>query len=182
LTNSTQLSYKGEGSALYRVMATVRGGVDGLVDTAAFETFLATAEPRLRVALVATYGSVDGQAAAFDALSWAWEHWDRVQGMANPVGYLFRVAQTSVRKSLPRPVPFDHHQPHVDQPTLEPEMSVALARLSEQQRTVVLLVHAFGWTIREVAAVLGIAASTVQTHAERGLSRLRTILEETDER
>lgn len=59
-----------------------------------FERFLATAEPRLRTALTAAYGPVNGRAAAVDALSWAWEHWSRLRDMANPVGYLFRVGQT----------------------------------------------------------------------------------------
>ena len=55
-----------------------------------FAAFVADAEPRLRMALVAAYGPVDGREAAVDALSWAWENWDRLQEMANPVGYLYR--------------------------------------------------------------------------------------------
>lgn len=45
-----------------------------------------------------------------------------------------------------------------------------------------MLVHAFGWTIRDVARMLEVAPSTVQTHLDRGLDRLRQLLENTDER
>ena len=55
------------------------------IDVGIFEEFVASAEPRLRIALIATYGPLDGQTAALDALSWAWEHWDEVRAMANPV-------------------------------------------------------------------------------------------------
>ena len=44
-----------------------------------------------------------------------------------------------------------------------------------------MLVHAFGWTIRDTARTLMVAPSTVQTHLERGLARLRQLLEMTDE-
>ena len=68
------------------------------VDIDAFEEFATRNERRLRIALIATYGPQDGQIAALDALSWAWEHWHDVQAMGNPVGYLYRVGQSSVRR------------------------------------------------------------------------------------
>jgi len=51
-----------------------------------FDAFVRVAEERLRIALTAVYGPVDGQAAALDALSWGWEHWERLQPMRNPIG------------------------------------------------------------------------------------------------
>jgi hypothetical protein len=68
---------------------------------AAFSVFLGEVEPRLRQALVATYGPVDGREATVDALSWAWEHWDRLGDVANPAGYLFRVGQRRCAGSHP---------------------------------------------------------------------------------
>ena len=59
---------------------------------------------------------------------------------------------------------------------MEPGLLAALARLSPRQREVVVLVDAFEWTHREVADLLGIRASSVQTHLERGLARLRAAL------
>jgi DNA-directed RNA polymerase specialized sigma24 family protein len=147
-----------------------------------FEDFVAETESRLRIALMATYGPLDGQTAALDALSWAWEHWDKVRSMANPIGYLYRVGQTAARRQRARPIPIDEatFRDH-GIPEINPELIPALAQLSAQQRTTVMLVHAFGWTIRDVARMLELAPSTIQTHLERGLERLRHQLEERDE-
>lgn len=149
-------------------------------DTAAFDEFVKASEPRLRHALTAAFGPVDGRAAAVDALSWAWEHWDQVRDMANPVGYLFRVGQTTARRSWARPFPIEAvvEADGVTLP-LDRDLLRALHALSEQQRLVVLLLHAFAWTIRDTAEALELAPSTVQTHAERGLARLRQLLEQT---
>ena len=59
----------------------------------------------------------------------------------------------------------------------EPVLPEALSRLSEMQRTAVLLVHGFGWTYEEVADRLELARSSVQKHAERGIRKLRKALE-----
>jgi RNA polymerase sigma factor (sigma-70 family) len=53
----------------------------------------------------------------------------------------------------------------------------ALRDLPERQRVAVMLVHGFGWKLAEVAEITGIRVPTVQTHAERGLARLRRALE-----
>ena len=150
-------------------MGTVRG------EEASFVEFARTAEPRLRYALVARYGADQGREVANDALVHGWRHWERVQGMANPVGYLYRVGQRAARRR--RPVPAgDPIGPEHRPPWVEPGLSAALARLSPRQREVVVLVDAFEWTHREVANLLGIRASSVQTHLERGLARLRAAL------
>ena len=58
-------------------------------------------------------------------------------------------------------------------PWVEPGLAGALGRLSEQQRTVVLLLHAYDWTMSEVADALGVSKATVQTHEHRAMKRLR---------
>ena len=62
-----------------------------------FDQFFATAEPKLRRALVASYGGERGREATAEALAWAWEHWPKVQSMQHPLGYLYRVAQSRSR-------------------------------------------------------------------------------------
>ncbi len=66
-----------------------------------FAEFVATAEPRLRRALFPVGGVATADAVA-DALAYAWEHWDRVQAMDNPIGYLYRVGRSRLR---PRKTP-----------------------------------------------------------------------------
>jgi RNA polymerase sigma-70 factor (ECF subfamily) len=141
----------------------------------AFERFFADAEPRLRRALVARLGIERGREATAEALAWAYEHWSEVQHMTNAVGYLYRVGQSRTRPrkavtadrlgatSVPGPQPA----------SVDPQLWAALWELSDNQRQAVVLVHAYGWTLREAAEVMGCSISTVNTHLRRGLKRLR---------
>jgi len=48
-----------------------------------------------------------------------------------------------------------------------------MENLPVQQRTVIALLHGYQWSIGEVADLMGVSRSTVQSYAERGLARLR---------
>jgi DNA-directed RNA polymerase specialized sigma24 family protein len=141
-----------------------------------FSDFLRRHEPGLRRALVARYGPEIGREAAADALTYGWEHWDRLGRMANPAGYLYRVGQSKSRRFRRRriafPAPEDHGLPWV-----EPALAPALAALPARQRQTVVLVHGFAYTHAEVADLLGLSRSSVQKHVERGLTALRARLE-----
>jgi RNA polymerase sigma-70 factor (ECF subfamily) len=148
-------------------------------ETERFERFAATAEPRLRRVLVAWYGVDVGAQATADAMGHAWEHFDEVEAMDNPVGYLFRVGQSKsrwYRRRSPR-LPA---VPAGELPDVDPRLPDALAQLSPQQRSAVLLVHAHGWTYVEAGDALGCSISTLRNHLERGLRRLRDLLGEED--
>jgi RNA polymerase sigma factor (sigma-70 family) len=145
----------------------------GSIDLEAFEDFVAAVEPRLRRALVAAYGSDRGRDATAEALAYAWEHWSRLQSLDNPTGYLFRVAQSRVRR---RRVPILFEIPETAEIRIEPRLPEALRSLSQNQRLAVVLVHAFGWKAAEVADLLGVNTTTVRNHLERGLRRLRESL------
>jgi DNA-directed RNA polymerase specialized sigma24 family protein len=143
-----------------------------------FEVFVARVETPLRTALVATFGPQIGSLAANDAVSWAWEHWEKVRTLENPIGYLYRVGRTSERRSRGRLISggvFDFQFDEI--PDFNPDLVPALRRLSRQQCTAVVLVHAFGWTVRDTALTLAIAPSSVQKHLERGLAKLRSALD-----
>lgn len=141
-----------------------------------FTVFVREVEPRLSYALAAAYGPEIGRESAADALAYAWEHWTEVQRMQNPAGYLYRVGQSSARRSRRRDPLF----PAVDQarlPDVEPALPAALATLSEAQRTALVLVHVLEWSEREAAELLGVDRSTVRRHCDRALARLRAELE-----
>lgn len=152
-----------------------------VADTAAMETFtefMAEAEPRLRRTLVSLYGPEVGREATADALTYGWEHWVKVKGMENPVGYLFRVGQSKAKRHRHREFPFPREPGNPDsEHWAEPGLDTALSRLSGPQRTAVLLIHGFEWTYEEVSQLLGVSRSTVQRHAERGMAKLRKALE-----
>jgi DNA-directed RNA polymerase specialized sigma24 family protein len=146
-------------------------------DAEAFTDFVREVGPRLKQSLIAALGGDAGSEATAEALAWAWEHWSRVEGMDNPGGYLYRLGRNRAASILRRNVVFpDLPDAPEGSPWVEPGLPTALGHLSEMQRVVVLLLHAFGWTHREVAEHLGIAAGTVQIHARRGMAKLRTDL------
>lgn len=142
--------------------------------SASFREFFAANEPRLRRALVATLGTERGREATAEAFAYAWEHWDRVGAMEHPLAYLFRVGRSRSRGRRTRAV---FEVPIPMEPWVEPALPKALERLSPRQRTAVILVHGYGWHLREVAELTGVKPTTVQNHLERGLARLRTMLE-----
>jgi RNA polymerase sigma-70 factor (ECF subfamily) len=132
---------------------------------------------RLRQVLVARFGWELGLEAWHDAVAYAWEHSADLDQMANPVGYLYRVAQTSVRRQRRANRRFE--LPSVDEhrlPDVEPRLPHALAGLSDRQRVAVMLVHAHGWAHDDAAQAMGIGVSTLRNHLRRGLERLRTEL------
>ena len=140
----------------------------------AFRDFVVDAERSLRRAFIAAYGIERAAEATAESLAWAWEHRERLDGMENPVGYLYRVGQsrTRVRRRPSLPTPEALRLPDVE-PTLIDE----LQRLPDRQRAAVWLVHACGWTHREVGEALGISTSAVSTHVARGTERLRARLD-----
>ena len=139
-----------------------------------FSVFFGEAEPRLRRALTAAYGPERGREATADALAYAWEHWTRVRRMRNPTGYLYRVGQS---RSRPRKRRLLWARPDASDPWVEPGLPPSLAKLTERQRVVTVLVCGFGWTLREVAQMTALSVTTVQNHLERGLASLRADLE-----
>jgi len=100
--------------------------------------------------------------------------------MDNPLGYLYRVGQT---RSRPRKVPpaDEWVLPAAVEHRFEPGLVAAVAALSEPQRVAVVLVHGYEWTLREVAELTGVTVSTVQTHVDRALAKLRAALEVVDD-
>ena len=145
----------------------------------AFVGFVRETEPKLRRALIAAAGGQRGREAACEAFEYAWEHWDRVRAMDNPVGYLYRVGRSrAFKKPRPNPAPLfpDTASGAGEMPWVEPALPAALTELTEKQRVAVLLVHGQQWTLTEVAKLLSVSPGSVQKHAERGLAKLRIAL------
>lgn len=142
-----------------------------------FRAFVEVVEPKLRRVLIASYGFEQGREATAEALAWAWENWDRAKSLDNQTAYLFRVGQSRIR-SHKVPVTFDRDSRA--EPWFEPALAPALAALTERQRVAVVLIHGFDWTLREVAELMEIRVTSVQTHLDRGLTNLRSALEVAD--
>jgi DNA-directed RNA polymerase specialized sigma24 family protein len=151
-----------------------------------FAQFVVDNRQSLRRALVAHHGPDLGTEALADAFAYAWQHWDRVAILANPVGYVFTVGdRLAVRAAIKR-----RREPSVDtedeqsqraqsppwfDSEVAPEMAELLAKLPARQRAAVLLVHAYGYTYRETAALLDVPVTTATNDVIRGTKALRKI-------
>lgn len=145
-----------------------------LRENSGFEAFVETDGCRLRRALVARFGVDLGNDVANDVMTYAWSNWSRVAGMENRVGYLYRVAQSEVRRyhrwrrrvvvCAPDDVMTDAY---------DDGLVAALAKVGHHQRVAVLLVHGYGYSYREVADVLDVSVAAVTNHVHRGLGALR---------
>ena len=173
---------------LYRVVVALDDRTRAVGEREArFARLVAAVEPSLRRALVAAYGPDTGRDAAAEALAWAWEHLDRLDGMANPAGYLWRVAQSSLRRQR-RAERFETGSAIVDRAAAatgpsdrwDDELVAALRRLTTHQRVAIVLVHAYGYHLNEAAAVLDCRVSTLRNHLARGLEHVRRDLDRTD--
>lgn len=58
------------------------------------------------------------------------------------------------------------------------DVVAALARLPERQRAAIVLHYYVGYSLKEIAEILGIAKPTVGVHLTRGRRRLRQLLED----
>lgn len=134
---------------------------------------------RLRQALIARYGVDLGGEAFSAAVTWAYEHRERLSTVGNRVGYLFRVGMSATRAQ----VRWQRRTTHRDVERLAeaqfPDVDLyrALQRLPTRQRVAVVLVHAHGWPYAEVAEILDVTVTAVTNHVHRGLGRLRKELE-----
>jgi RNA polymerase sigma-70 factor (ECF subfamily) len=146
-----------------------------------FEDFFDAQRPRLFAALCLVTGSrQEAEELSQDAFLRIWERWDRVVGMEEPVGYLFRVAMNLFRRRLRRTrvvstlrLPqreLDDAYATVD---ARDELVRALRDLTPRQRGAVVLTTMLGYSSEEAGAVLGIQASTVRVLAMNARETLR---------
>lgn len=143
-----------------------------------FTLFASVSQDTIRHALTAGFGVEVGRDAAEEALVYAWRHWDRVEAMGNPAGYVYRVGHRMAQKmskASRRPVVFPP-APAVNPVHVEPGLPGALGALSPKQRVVVVAVHGYGLSEREAAELLGISRSSVRRHSERAIAGLRRAL------
>jgi DNA-directed RNA polymerase specialized sigma24 family protein len=142
-----------------------------------YESFVSEHRVALRQAMVARFGVDVGCEATADAMAYAFEHWARVSIMTNPLGYLYRVGQTSARKQFRWSKPIALPPPDAQRlPDVEPGLPKALVGLSDERRVIVLLVHSHDWSYAQVADFLNIDIAKVRNELHRGLQQLRNDL------
>jgi RNA polymerase sigma factor (sigma-70 family) len=137
-----------------------------------FSDFYREGRERIARALSLTLADHDLAVEAVDeAMARAYQHWNRVGGLDNPGGWVYRVAlnwSRSVlrrRRRAPRPRP-DRDATDIG-PVSEPAILRALAELDVRQRAVVVCRHLLGWSEEETAIALSTPVGTIKSRLHR---------------
>lgn len=148
---------------------------------ATFEDFFRAEYDRLFRAVTMITGS---RQEAEDVLQVAFmkvfERWDRVSGMDNPEGYLYRIAMNEFRSRYRRAAraakrSFTPGEPDDAFTGVETRDIVirALRGLIPQQRAAIVLTGLLGYSSEEAGRMLGLAPSTVRVLATRAREAMR---------
>jgi len=147
----------------------------------AFETFFERDHAGLYGALwLITRNRHEAEEIMQDAFLKLLERWDRVSGLDDPTGYLYRTAMNALRKRHRRAKLALRRAVHLtavdnDLELIESREAVVrtLAPLNPSQRAAIVLTNLLGYTSDEAASILGINPGTVRTLASRGRTELR---------
>jgi RNA polymerase sigma-70 factor (sigma-E family) len=140
-----------------------------------------------RLGFLMTGSWEQGDELAQDALVRTYAAWPRIKDGARAGGYARAVLVNRHRSLLRRALaaarrPGVGGQPTAQPPTTELRLVVweALARLSDAQRTVLVLRFYEDLSEAEVARLVHMPTGTVKSHTRRGLARLRRELAQLD--
>jgi RNA polymerase sigma-70 factor, ECF subfamily len=159
----------------------VRLPVERVEARARFDEFFDEEHERLFKALYFVTGNrQDAEELMQDAFMKLWERWDQIDRIADPTGYLFRVALNGFRMRRRRAATaLRRVTPVVDERDLfvEAEMRADVQRLllglTVRQRAALLLVDLLGYPSEQAARILRVRPSTVRALATQGRRALR---------
>jgi len=119
---------------------------------------------------------------AQDAFVQALRHWQTVQGMESPGGWVRRVAIRDAVRSRRRRTHGRSLEVERARSTHEPvsslDVRIGLLRLPARQRAAIALHYLDDRPVAEIASLLGCSSGTVKTHLARGRQALAKILGE----
>lgn len=119
--------------------------------------------------------------ATDEAMTRAYERWNRISGSENPAGWVYRVGLNWAKRQLRRRsydvTPLTVRTRIGEPPIPDPSLWEALDRLSTDHRTVVVLRYSEDWSVSQIAGALDIPAGTVKSRLHRALKQLREELE-----
>jgi RNA polymerase sigma-70 factor, ECF subfamily len=154
-----------------------------------FEGFFEAERRRLFRALFLMTGSVqEAEELTQDAFLRLWERWDRVRGMEDPSGYLYRTALNTYRSRLRRMLRATRATvigPRPNDPIALADSRDAIVRavrrLAPRQRAALILADLLDLSYDTAAELLGVKQSTVRNLVSQARFSLKRILEGEDE-
>lgn len=122
----------------------------------------------------------EAEEVAQEAFLKVWERWDRVGGLDDPAGYVYRTGLNLLRNRRRRAALALRRMVRAA-PAADPIEAVddrdavvrALGALTPRERAALVLVDLLDMTSEEAARALGVRASTVRVLAARGRAALR---------
>lgn len=156
--------------------------------TRTFEGFY-QAEARIlfRRLWLVTGNSAEAEELMQDAFLRVWERWDRVGGMDDPLGYLYRTAMNLFRKryrramlSVRRTVGLAPSNDDFSDADDRQIVRRILATLPPRQRAALVLTEMLGFTAKEAGDVLGVTDATIRSLTRHGRDAFRKVMEVED--
>ena len=122
-----------------------------------------------------------------DAFLRVWERWDRVGGMDDPVGYLYRTAMNLFRKRYRRAALSVRRAvglaPRIDDFSDADDRHVVhhvLATIPPRQRAALVLTEMLGFSSKEAGDALGVTDATIRSLTRHGRDAFRSVMEVDD--
>jgi RNA polymerase sigma-70 factor (ECF subfamily) len=169
--------------SLFMLMASMALAEEGSIGADIESAFRRAAPRLLAIAAIIVGNSADAEDVVQDAMIAAWRGWDRIRDPARRDAWLTRIC---VRESVNhgkklrlrwlREGVIDERLPGPALTPSETSWDGAFARLSRQQRAVVVLHYSYGYTLDECSRLMGCRPGTARQHLARALSHLREAL------
>lgn len=171
-----------------KIVQASEAAASGVANTPSFDEFFAAESETLyrRMRLV-TRDHHEAEEVVQDAFLSLYERWDRIAGIPDPVGYLYRTAFNAWKKRSRRaaravrnvfaPPPETDDFEAADARTIVGE---ALGHLSPRQRAAIVLTDLVGLSSEDAAEVLGVRPVTARVLASQARASLRERLGDAD--
>jgi RNA polymerase sigma factor (sigma-70 family) len=150
-----------------------------------FEAFFRAHHVRLlRALFLLTGNEQEAEELMQDSFVAVWERWDRVSGLDDPPGYLYRTAMNRFRSGLRRAARAARRalrpMAHADAFAAVDERDAvarAMATLSPRQRAALVLTEFLGYGSEEAGTILGVKPVTARVLSSQARAALRRAME-----
>ena len=162
--------------------------LDELEASRTFEAFYqAEARTLFRRLWLVTGNRAEAEELMQDAFLSVWQRWDRVGGMDDPLGYLYRTAMNLFRKRYRRAMLAVRRTvglaPSNDDFSDADDRQVVrhvLGTLPPRQRAALVLTEMLGFTSKEAGDALGVTDATIRSLTRHGRDAFRKVMEVDD--